>query len=172
MSDFTKQDEDLEKFLNNQWARELLDDVVIDLGDYSDEEIRESVVQDILMMTMWEVKFQKSMCFKLDDLVMFVSNHNRPRVLEALDHPDVVIFLDSVKKTQDQLRIRPERVVKQAAMDYCGVYYSGYDIPPDAIMVNREVLEDLVEETGGVEPLAKSLAMDLESEHIVSPKVQ
>ena len=51
-------------------------------------------------------------------------------------------------------------------MDYCGHWYEGFDIPnePGIITVNREKLEEAVEEAGGVDQLAEKLAKKINAD--------
>lgn len=64
-----------------------------------------------------------------------------------------------------QIRILDTQEMLQKAMDYCEVWFTGYDSPKGTITVDRCALEDAIEDSGGVENLAMALGMELNSTH-------
>lgn len=159
-NDFNPQDRDWNRFINDPLIRELADTEFCSLSGYTDEEIRQSVVQDILTITFWEKTFGEKKLFNLLELLKFVHRDNLYRVLDALHHPEVSGL---VERTKDGLRIRNNRSIEQHAMDYCGVYMSGYDMPEGTIVTNRQEAADTFRYYGSVENMAAALAMDLQA---------
>lgn len=148
-------------FLDCKYARELQDDPsATSVTDYTDEEVRHSIVQDVLAVTFWEKQVGGKLNFDWSELVRFIGAASLVRVEEAYKHPDVQVHL---QVTDGQIRLKEGRVLEQAAMDYCGVWYDGFDMPDDVFRVNRDALSDAVGRHSSIEKLADALMMDMQS---------
>jgi hypothetical protein len=148
-------------FLACKWARELQDDETMpSVVDFDDEEIRQAIVQDIMSATFWEKQTGEKLSFDFEELVRFVNPASRARVEEQIKHGDVQ---ELIVEVHGQLRLRDQRSVEQAAMDFCGVYYDGYEMPYGVLKVDRSAIAQAIEDHGGINQFADSLKMDLQS---------
>jgi hypothetical protein len=132
----------------------------------NDHELRQSIVQDILAPTMWELEKGESVNFDLTEFLRFVPDSgDRQRVLHQMWHDDIKdLILGKLCGNNDnngQVRIKTDRASMQAAMDYCGVWAHGYDMPEGVIVTNYDDLDNAAETHGGLENLAASLYQDM-----------
>ena len=66
--------------------------------------------------------------------------------------------------TNGQLRIRDDRNILQAAMDYAGVVYGDYeftDKTAPVIAIDHETVRKEIEKVGGLDNFIQSISMDL-----------
>jgi len=87
----------------------------------SNEEIRQAIIENILVVSMWEKIFEEKASYTLDELVCYVFPFNHTRVQAQFHSSDVQNLLEKGSK---ELRIKPSML--EAAMEYCGVFYHGY----------------------------------------------
>lgn len=161
-NDFNPGDGDPEKFIKDPYVRELIDSEFISVDDFTSDEQREAIIQDILTMTFWEKRYNKKLNFDFDELMRFVKPYRRPHIQDQLMHASVQAL---ITMDEGQLRIKPNREIEQAAMDFCGVYFTGYVMPEGAIIINREAFEASVQLHGGLEQFTESVLMDVLSPH-------
>lgn len=162
--DFSNIHRDPLKFLNCRDIRQLAD--VVDGGEVwvgpvymSDKEVRESIVEDLLCFTMWEIQTGQKLDVSFDELVRFTTDDQKERIKREIDHEDIRYF---VICDGNQLRIKNDKTVLQAAMDYCGCWYSGFEMPSEGVgSIDREALNDLIEQHGSLENLAGSMMMEM-----------
>ena len=141
-------------------------------SNMTDDEVKQSIVQDILSFTMNEIRTGVKFDLTMDELLKFTSNRGnlKGRIKRLFLSDDVQGLLD--KETLSfwppanvsGIRIRNDKAVLSAAMDLCGVWWDGY-IPEnrsDILVVNKEALTEAINEIGGINNLAKSLGMDLQ----------
>lgn len=170
MKDFNPHDADPIAFAADRFARELCDTdgMISFVADYSEQEIRQSVIQDILTFTMWEIQFEKTIDFTPQQLMAYCSNETCVRVISALNHPDVLALIEY---RDQQIRIKDNREIRQAAMDYCGVFFDGYSMPEGVIIVNREAMHEAIDAHGGLDNLVTAMAMDITATHPGNDKI-
>lgn len=137
---------------------------VFSINNMTDRELRESVVEDVLAVTMWVKTFAQPLDFKIETLMRFLkSDDQRERVFTALNDAEVKGLFEM--NENQQLRIRDNREILQAAMDYCGNWYGGFTIPPniDVIMSNSEMLDEAVQQYGSVDGVIDALSMEFKA---------
>lgn len=137
---------------------------VFSINNMSDRELRESVVEDVLAVTMWVKTFAQPLDFKIETLMRFLkSDDQRERVVTALNDAEVKGLFE-VNENQ-QLRIRDHRDILQAAMDYCGNWYHGYVIPPniDVLMSNPEMIGEALEQYGSFDNVVEAMTMEFKA---------
>jgi len=119
-------------FLNPEcW--ELRDDADFSIRHMTDEEIRHSIVADLVMAIDWGNQGHQ-ISLRWYDLTRFVRTESlRTRVLDALVHHEVQSFLLPLQE-DDVLRLDPTYLAD--ACEYCGVYIE--DVP---IMTSEVVIE-------------------------------
>jgi len=160
MSDFRLEYADFNVLLNTDVAWEVVDNEVFSVANMSGREIRESIIQDALMVTMWEKHFNKKANYELKELYRNIKNLRlKSRVCIQLTNPEIVQMLDL--SNGNSVRIKNDPAILQAAMDYCGVYYTGFEMSKECIVVNQENLQHAVDAAGGIGELARSVLMDL-----------
>ena len=146
-----------EIFLGMQIIREVQQSDVFSIDNMSEEELREAVIQDILMITMWEKHFQKKLHFSKSSLMRFINDTGVSRVIKALQHTDVVdkIYIQVTEEhvgiktiKNEEIRIKDDAL--QEAMDYCGCWYEGYIMPDDDSVI---ILTDVKETFGATEKM-------------------
>lgn len=137
---------------------------VFSINNMSDRELRESVVEDVLAVTMWSKTFAEPMDFKIETLMRFlVTDNQKERVLTALNNDEIKGLF--ITDEQQQLRIRDHRDILQAAMDYCGNWYHGYVIPPniDVLMSNPEMFGEALEQYGSFDNVVETMTMEFKA---------
>lgn len=153
-----------DKFLGERYTRELMSDgLAWCTTNMSDEELRMAIIGDLVSYTMWEKEFNIQLPITFEELTRFVLPEDVERIRQQLEHEEIkhlFVFDNNVYRMKD------DRAVLQAAMDFTGIWYETY-VPPEGsegiVVTNREVLTEAVEKYGSVDNLAKALAMDLET---------
>lgn len=144
-------------FLGCEFSRDITDGEVFSARYMTDEELRQSIVADILAVTIWEKQTEQTLEFGCDEFYRFVDDiYLQRRILDQFTHPEIEGLLD-IDEDHKRYRIRDQKEILQAAMGYCGVYYHGYDAPEGLVTINRDAIENM----GGVETAAMSLLMDI-----------
>jgi len=113
--------ESFKKLLSDRDAWELRDSAEMQVSRMSNEEIRQAIIENILVVSMWEKIFEEKASYTLDELVCYVFPFNHTRVQAQFHSSDVQNLLEKGSK---ELRIKPSML--EAAMEYCGVFYHGY----------------------------------------------
>lgn len=155
--DFESIYRDKEILLADEYIRQIVHNEVFSITNMNEDELKESVIEDILMFTMWELQTSESLSFTFSDLVRFLPEDLHDIVKDALESDEVSQYLDMV--IGEEIRIIKNKIILQEAMDYCGVWYSGFAIPKDVEIVS--VIKD--SEKPNPEVLALSLSMDQEA---------
>lgn len=88
------------------------------------EEIRQSILGDILTATMFELQGGKFYSFNMKDLLTFIPVEHHDLVMNEYVHPDVQALITTIN---GQLRIKNDRDILTHVMDYSGILYDGYD---------------------------------------------
>ena len=136
--------------------------LIQDVSLYSDEEMRQAIVQDVLQATFYELYCSKKILFTDGTLCRAIPHDQIERVLKMLEHPEICGLVTRDK--YNNLRIRTERACLQAAMDYCGVYYNGYDMPAGVIRTDPVALQEMAAAHGGIDQVIESIMMELEAD--------
>ena len=128
MSDFRPEYADFNVLLNTDVAWEVVDNEVFSVASMNGREIRESLVQDVLMVTMWEKHFNKKAHFTPQMLYHNIATTRlKSRVCTQMANAEVHKLM-TISSEGDSIRIKDDPVILQAAMDYCGVYYTGFEM--------------------------------------------
>jgi len=155
--DFSEEFRNFKVMLDNEYAWQVVNSDVFSVDNMTDEELRQSIVQDVLTVTMWEKQSEQTADFSLDTLCRFLNDDQRQKVEQAFSHPEISgLFNMSDKK---QLRIRTESVILQAAMDYVGVWFTGFEIPVGVTIIDTR---EIAERIGTLEAALSLISMDLE----------
>jgi len=147
-----------------EFAWQIVQGEVFSVKNMDDQELRESIVDDLLSVTFWEIQHSESVSFDTDALMRFITGSMRARVLDQLTHPEIAGLIEF---TDRGIRIKTDRAILQAAQDYAGVWYGDFkptDPTTKIITVNTDVLASAIRACGSTDALATSLAMDLVSD--------
>lgn len=169
--DFHESFKDPNVFFGMEEIWEVVDNTVFSIRNMDEHELRQAIVQDILSVNMWEKHYGQTVHFGLSKLMRFIPRQQFKRVWAALKHEEIYPLLE-IKRTDtdSEIRIRDERAILQSAMDYCGVWYSGYEMPKNGVLVlNPDSFERIEAAYGNLENLAASIAMDVRAELANSP---
>ena len=160
--DFCEEYREPYKLLNNGIIRQLVDNHLFSIKNMSPKELLESIVEDILMVTMWEIQTGIKLHFGYTKLVEFLPRSLHPLVYENLRNPEIsgLIEITDSKFRSKELRIKNDRAILQAAMDYAGVWYSGFEQPTEGV-ISLSLLREKVQDMGGIDAASQSIAMDL-----------
>lgn len=157
------------KFLGEKYSRELMCDYLAwSTINMKDDGLREAIVSDLLSFLMWEKEKKTQLMITFEELTRFVEPVDVERVRQQLEHDEIkhlYTLVDGVYRLKDQ------KEILKAAMDYCGIWYEGFE-PDDTkglISVNVSSLKEAIVNHGGIDNLAKAMVMELESNLAVSP---
>jgi len=109
------------KLLENRESWELRDDADVHVSKMNNEELRRAIIENILVVTMWEKTFKERAVYTLAELFHHVHPVNYVRVQGQFYSSHVQ---DLLEKGSKELRIKQSML--EAAMTYCGVFYHGY----------------------------------------------
>lgn len=161
--DFIPEFIDFSKMLTEPLAWQVAHGEVFSVDNMSDDELRQSIVDDVLAVTIWEKQMDQKVDFTVDTLCRFLSVEQKTRVQEVMKHPFIWgLFNPDLK---DNIRILDDKAVLQAAMNYCGVWFTGYDTPDGIIRIDRHALQEAMDNNGGIDNLVNGLVMDLTATH-------
>lgn len=158
--DFNEEFRDPYKLLNDGIIRQLVDNHLFSVKNMSPKELLESIVEDILMVTMWEIQSERKLHFGYTKLVQFLPRQLHPLIYESLRNEEIsgLIEITVTQFHSKELRIKNNPVILQAAMDYCGVWYSGFTMPEEGVIsLDREKIQSL----GGIDAIGQSVLMDM-----------
>jgi hypothetical protein len=163
MSNFLKSQADGQKLLDDKMLRQVAHGHLFSIEHMSDEELRQSIVEDILMVTMWEKEFSQKLHFGWTQFTRFVERRHHKRINEQIRHDEICdLIVEAKSPYKTELRIRDDRNILQAAMDYCGCWYEGYSMPAEGVLcINRDALEDAISDHGGYDQLIQAITMDV-----------
>lgn len=119
-----------EDFLNNDYNWFLIDTAWMSVRNMSDVSLRESIVDDALTVTMYELENKTSLAWDNKHLQSKLCADAYQRVMGQLSHQEIAGLLVT---DGNKIRIRNNREILQAAMDYCGHWYEGYNVPDGVI---------------------------------------
>lgn len=163
--DFDSSYRDVNVLLNDEDIRQVVHNELWSVDNMTDQELMESIINDILFITIWEIQTGDTANFDFVEFFKFVTLEHRPRITAMMQRNEIFGLIEEKWSAEGcQLRIRNDHAVLQAAMDFCGVYYSGFDMPDDVIIINHDVLDEKISEAGGIDNLAAIIAMDIQAE--------
>lgn len=155
-TDFFDEFEDPQVLLNEENCFQVTHGRYFSIVNMSDEELRQAIINDLLVITMWEKQFEKKLHYGMTRLMHFIPRAMHKRVMNQLTHDEIGGFIEITKVgTGSEIRIKDVHEVLQAAMDYCGAWYSGFKADEDAIFIDRD---NLLEKFGSKEEAAASIA--------------
>lgn len=153
-----------DEMMTDQYGWSLVDNEVFSINNMSDREIRESIIEDLLVVTVYEIREKTEVKYNQWSLVRWLPFYRRNSILRMLDHCEIANFIE---RSEGKIRIRNDCNILRAAMEYCGVYYEEWfdkeDLPKDLIGLNSQAAEELIGAHGSFDNTVKSLAMDLEA---------
>lgn len=159
-ADFAKEYENPLFFINDKLLRNVTHGAIYSVANMNDQELREAIMKDVLTITMLEIQLEHPIHFGFTRLLQFVPKFFHKRVLTQFHDPEIYRLMDIQRtETGSEIRIRKDHAILQAAMDYAGVWYSGFPIPEEVtvLVVNRAKVEEL----GGLDNAAKMVCMDI-----------
>jgi hypothetical protein len=133
---------------------------VFSINNMTDEEVRQSIIQDLVMLH--DYWLEEKATLRWYDLFRFLPyEYQRNRVLNQLVHPEIYNLFEILPN--DEIRIRNNKVILQAAMDYCGFYLDGYDMPIEGMLhINPENIVTLIA-SPNLEQTIKELLIQLDA---------
>lgn len=154
-------------FLDEIYSRQLAtirngSDLVFCVSYMDERQIRESIVDDVVAVTMWEKqKTGQKLHYDVVEMLKFVDADQHSRVIEQLTHPEIASLFNV---TDGQYRIIDNPEVLKAAMDYAGVWYEGFTPPEgtEVLTINTGKVNEAIDTHGSLENLAKYLAAEVE----------
>ena len=157
----------LKNFMGDSVGRQLGDQPFCKVADFTDDELCQAIVDDILAVTMFErVTTNKIGMFDKEELVKFAGEENKGRIkllIHRVDIKHLIVFHED-----GNLRIPNEHEILQAAMDYCGCVYDGFKMVEGEQYFSLNMAK--IEEMGGIEAVAEQVAMDIVAEEMASEK--
>lgn len=162
--DFVEIFRDPKVFLAEEAAFQIVDNDVFSIWNMSEHELLEAIIEDILAVTMWEKQTEKAIHFTAVELVRFLRPaRSWSKVLNTLPDPRIRNMISNVPGELIRIKDNPE--ILQMAMDFCGVWYTGFKPSKETkvIIPNREMIQTETKKYGDISTLAKSLMMDASS---------
>ena len=98
--------------------------------------------------------------FTKDDLIRFIYGQQRRRITEMLNHENIS---NLISVENDQIRIRDQHEILQAAMEFAGVWFGKYEPkdPTGVLKIDRDVVSEEAKKAGGLDNIIQSISMDL-----------
>lgn len=158
--DFNPLFETFDDMLRNDYAWELVDNNVFTVKNMNEKELKESIIQDLLSVTMWEIKTKEDVHFSLSTLCRKVPREYVNKIKQLIKAADIC---DMIHIRDKRIRIYNSQKNLQAAMNYCGVWFEGYAPPKGTKVIDTGKVRDAVNELGSVDALATSLSMDIKA---------
>lgn len=145
------------EIMNDELMFEVVHNDVFSINNMNDKEVCESIIHDILMVTMLEKEDNVKIDFGQHHLFRWIKPHQHQRVFREMLNPEIQGLIES---KNGQLRIKNIKEVLQAAMDYCGHWWNGFTPPAGEegiLCLNHEAFEETVEEAGGFDEFIQTV---------------
>ena len=158
--DFPYNIENFGDLLAEECSWQVVDGEFFSVRNMTDDGLSEAIVNDVLMVTFFE-KEGHVVDFTPEKLIRYLKGHWRAKVLNKLQSKELSWYFTN---TNGQLRIRDDRNILQAAMDYAGVVYGDYeftDKTAPVIAIDHETVRKEIEKVGGLDNFIQSISMDL-----------
>ncbi len=153
-----------EDMMKDQYGWALVDNDVFSINNMTDREIRESIIEDLLMVTVYEIREKTEVKYTQWSLTRWLPFFRRLPIIRMMDHCEIV---NLIERSEGKVRIRNEREIMRTAMEYCGIYYEEWfdkeEIPKDVIGLNKNAIDELITKHGSFDNVIKSLAMELQA---------
>lgn len=136
---------------------------IFSINNMSDAELRQSIVDDILMVTMMEKEEKTTINFGQHELFRWIKPTQHGWVYSQMGHPEISGLIE---RKNGQIRIKDVKEVLQAAMDYCGHWWEGFNIPnePGIITMNHEKVDEMIADAGSFDQFINNLAHTLQAD--------
>ncbi len=136
---------------------------IFSINNMSDAELRQSIVDDILMVTMMEKEEKTTINFGQHELFRWIKPTQHGWVYSQMGHPEISGLIE---RKNGQIRIKNVKEVLQAAMDYCGHWWEGFNIPnePGIITMNHEKVDEMIADAGSFDQFINNLAHTLQAD--------
>lgn len=118
----------VEEIMNNPLMFNVVHNDMFSINNMSNREVRESIIHDILMVTMIEKEKNVTLNFGQSQLLRWIKPTQHNYVLTQMNNEEIAGLIEN---KNGQLRIKYRREILQAAMDYCGYWYDGFEPPED-----------------------------------------
>lgn len=162
-------------YLNDWMMFSLVHNNVFSVTNMSPREIRESIVEDTLMITMLERRHQTKIHFGMTRLLKWIPREFHYLVMDQLNHDEIFGLLD-FSSDKREIRIVDNVGILQAAMDYIGgPWYVGFKYPDGSIVddeapdMSEEEILKIVEK---LSPEIKAIEMDIAATAPIPETVQ
>lgn len=147
----------IEETMNDPLMFEVVHNDMFSINNMSDQEVRESIIHDILMVTMIEKEEKTSIDFGQSQLFRWIKLTQHGYVFSQMNNSEICGLIEN---KNGQLRIKDQIEILQAAMDYCGHWYNGFT-PPEGmegiLCVDTEAFQAQVEEAGGFDQFCQNV---------------
>ena len=155
--DFAPEYRDPSLLIGDDSVREVVHNECFSVDNMDDREVMESIVNDILMVTMWEKQTGEKTQFRFQELLMHLNGDQWDRVLGLMDNNEISGLISITEGVEGpELRIKDNHEILQASMDYCGIWYTGFIVPEGTSVIKAAEGMSLEE----AEAEALSIVMD------------
>lgn len=150
----------LDETLNDIYMYSLVHTSVFSVDNMSDKELRESIIEDLLFITMLEKEEKIVLEFDQQKMFRWLKAVQHSRVYNQMLDPEISGLIE---RKDGQIRIKDQQEILQAAMDYCGHWWEGFKIPnePGIFTMNHKVVEEQIEAAGGFDQFIDGLVNQL-----------
>lgn len=175
--DFHPDHKNPSKFLSCPHSRALIHedidgDVIWSVDNMSDDELAKAIIDDILACTMWEIQTSQTLSYTFEEMCRFLKDNEQIKRVGYMLRSEVI--QNFITFNNGQYRIKNNTNVLQAAMDFCEVWYSGFNKQIHGCTFSdsetREHIQNKIEQYGSIENLAKSLHMEMLSTTVQESK--
>ena len=143
------------KFITDIHARQVLHSYDFSIDNMNDRELRESIIDDLLTVTMMERVNNITMRFGYSQLFKLLLRSQLKRVTNAMKHDEINGLINRYSTSgYPELRIHTRKEILQTAMEYCGAYYEGFSIPDGVTVYSLSGIGQVMIEEMGVENTA------------------
>ena len=178
--DFFEDARDPQVFLGERDAWTLADtfvdgELMWSTKNMNEQELIESIIDDVLDVTMWEIQTGKKLDVTVEKLLRFTNEDMKSKIRELIENNPYVGSFVGVFGTQ--VRIHGQNIT--AAMEACGAYYDYHGMMDDIkeqlanaeeTVENKLTQAAALEQYGSLENMAKALSMELEQNVPDAPK--
>lgn len=147
---------DSQAFLNCEETFQLTHGDFFSINNMSDKELREAILNDLILITMWEKQHNQKLHFGFTKMFRFLPRDLHDRVRKQMKHDEICELIQITHlKHGTEIRIKDNHQILQAAMDYSGVWFDGFEMPDDIpiICVDHQKIEKM----GGHEVVVETL---------------
>lgn len=154
---------DFNELLQEEFNWSLVHECYSSVDNMSDEEVRQSILEDLLFVTIHEKENNVKVDFNRQQLLRYLRGPRYFRVLKQLQNMEIAGLIE---ETETSIRIRDNQEILNAAQEYSGVFYKKFytkQIPADVLFLNEEVVQESIEKHGSFDNMVESMAMEVEA---------